>query len=94
MWLETADPKRNVADSIVRKDYRFWAINGIAAGMVLGTDQAGKDRKLIETYGTHTIAGTSDYSSSLKKARLNEAANSYVRTYNALLLEYLRANNK
>jgi hypothetical protein len=94
MWLETADPRHDVADSIARKDYRFWTVNGFAAGLVLGTDQAGRDRELIGTYGTCTIVGTSDNPSGPMEAHLNEVANSYAQTCNSLLIEFLRANNK
>jgi hypothetical protein len=87
-WLNTADPKQDCAVSVARGDLRFYAVNGIASGMVLGTAQHGADRDLIQAHGVRTIVGTSDTSTS----RLNRQASEYTRTYNANLLRYLRAN--
>jgi hypothetical protein len=87
-WLNTADPKHDCAAAVARGDLRFCAVNGIAPGMVLGTDQCGADRALIQAYGVRTIVGTSDTSVS----RLNRRASEYARAYNVTLLRYLRAN--
>ena len=86
-WLKTADPKHDCEAAIARGDTRFYAVNGIAAGMVLGIDQHGADRTLIQTHGVRTIVGTSDTSAS----RLNRRASEYARTYNQILLQHLHA---
>jgi hypothetical protein len=86
-WLNTADPKRDCEIAVARGDLRFWAVNGFTSDMVLGTDQHGADRTLIRAHGIRTIVGTSDTSTS----RLNHRASEYARTYNTILLRYLRA---
>src|SRR5688572_2640329 len=86
-WINTADPKHDCAAAVARGDLRFYAVNGIAPGMVLGTDQHGADRALIQIHGVRAIIGTSDTSTS----RLNRQASAYARAYNANLLQHLRA---
>jgi hypothetical protein len=88
--VKGADPEKDLKVAIAKGDLRFIAVNGIAAGMVLGTDQYGLDRPFIEAHGTRTIRGTSDY----QDARLNQLASAYARTYNRALLYYLRTNPK
>lgn len=89
-WLNTADPKHECEAAIARGDLRFYAVNGIASDMILGTDQHGADRALIQVHGFRIIAGTSDHSN----IRLNQRASEYVRYYNATLLRYLRAKSR
>lgn len=84
--VKGANPEADLKLAIAKGDLRFIAVNGMAAGMVPGTDQYGLDRPFIEAHGTRTIHGTSDY----KDARLNELAWAYARTYNRSLLYYLR----
>jgi len=84
--VKGANPETDLKLAITKDDLRFVAVNGIAAGMVPGTDQNGLDRPLIEAHGKRAIRGTSDY----QDARLNELAWAYARTYNRLLLYYLR----
>jgi hypothetical protein len=84
--VKGADPQRDIALAIGKGDLRFIAVNGVAAGMVPGTDQHGADRALIEVRGTRTLRGTSDY----KDLRLNQLAWEYAEAYNKLLLGHLR----
>ena len=86
-WIKSADPKHDCDAAIARGDLRFYAVNGFGPNMVIGTDQDGADRALIQAYGVHNMAGTSDY----MNARLNVRATEYVRSYNAALLRYLHA---
>lgn len=88
-WLKTAEPRRDCEAAIARGDTRFYAVNGFASGMVVGVSQSGADRKLVKTHGVRTIAGTSDTSTS----RLNLYASEYARTYNQILLKYLRGKS-
>jgi hypothetical protein len=84
--VKGANAEADLKLSIAKNDLRFIAVNGVAAGMVPGTDQYGLDRPFIEAQGTRTLRGTSDY----KDIRLNELAWEYARTYNRLLLYHLR----
>ena len=91
-FKEPKDPKLDVAVAIKGGDFRFYAVNGFASGMVPGTDQNGVDADVILLYGTQTIAGTTDAIDSDSHAELIEHAREYARAYNKLLLEYLRGS--
>ena len=91
-FKEPKDPKRDVAEAINRKDFRFYAVDGYASGMVPGTDQYGVDSDIILLYGKQTIAGTTDAIDSDSHAELIEHAREYASAYNKFLLEYLRGS--
>lgn len=86
-WVKKANAQLDCEAAIRRHDLRFYAVNGIAAGIVPGTDQFGTDGALIQSHGIRTIEGTSDSS----KLRLNLRASEYARSYNTGLLAYFRA---
>jgi hypothetical protein len=87
--IVSGDPKQDCEAAMAHGDLRFYAVNGFASGMVLGTDQHGADRDLIQSHGVRTIPGTSDYSSNW---RFNQRASDYARIYNGTLLRHLRTN--
>jgi len=86
-WVKTADARRDVNAAMAHGEFRFYAINGIAPGIVPGVEQYGADKEMVKKYGYRTIAGTSDYSN----GDLNQLAYQYAETYNRILLRYLRA---
>jgi hypothetical protein len=88
--LVSGDPIKDCEAAVARGDLRFYAVNGFASGMVLGTDQYGVDRDLIEAYGVRTLDQTSDYSSN---GQLNQRANEYARAYNTALVRHLRSSS-
>ena len=89
-FKEPKDPKLDIAVAIKGGDFRFYAVNGFASGMVPGTDQYRADKEIIQLYGTQTIAGTTDAFESDNHAELIKRAWEYASAYNKLLLEYLR----
>ena len=86
-WVRTANPQRDATQAIARGDYRFYAVNGIAPGIIPGIDQWGVHRALAEAHGYRIIGGTSDYSN----GDLNELAMRYATTYNKVLLRHFHA---
>jgi len=66
---------------------RFYAVNGIAPGIIPGIDQWGADRALAEAHGYRVIGGTTDYSN----LDLNDLAMRYATTYNRVLLRHFHA---
>jgi hypothetical protein len=86
--VKGANAEADLKVAIAKGDLRFVAVNGIASGMVPGTNENGLDRPFIEAHGKRTIQGTSDY----KDQRLNDLAWAYARAYNRDLLYYLRTH--
>ena len=84
--VKNADASRDAAAAIARKDRRFWAVNGFTSGMIPGIDQYGADSRWVKICGFRTIVGTSD-----TDPKLNKIAHEYARTYNQILLRWLRA---
>lgn len=88
------DPTGDVAEAIKSGNFRFYAVNGLASGMVPGTDQYGVDKEIIQSYGIQIIAGTTD-GGSIEVIDLSQRAWEYATAYNSLLLKYLRnSDNK
>jgi hypothetical protein len=89
-WVKDANPQLDCEAAINRGDLRFLAVNGVASGMVVGTEQHGKDRALIQRHGVRMIEGTSDH----ENVRLSMRASAYAQAYNGALLRYLHARSR
>jgi len=90
-WLAKAEPRRDAQAAVNKNDLRFLAVNGAAAGTIPAIDQFGVDRDLVVLYGTRLLAGTCATSYSHKHEKLQTEAWEYAKTYNTLLLQYLRS---
>jgi len=83
-WLDSADPHRDLNDSLARGDTRFVGVYGYTT-VIPGVERSGAFR-----HGVRYLRGTSDALESREHARLNRLAFEYARRYNQMLAEHLK----
>lgn len=88
--IGTANPQRDLAQSIMRGDLRFVGIYGYALSVPGVAGGAGS--RIVALKGVNAVEGTSDFIGP-EQARLQPLAVRYAARYNTLLLDHLRQNH-
>jgi hypothetical protein len=86
-WANSANPDRDIAAAISKKDTRFIGLYGYAT-YVPGIDDG--DTALVTMHGVRYLEGTSDGLRSPEHSRLNTLARNYATRYNVILVHYLK----
>jgi hypothetical protein len=90
-WLDQADVQADFRDHVERQhDTRFISVYALSFANEFGLEQTPETEEFTRKHGSRHIQGTSDVITSLEFQRLLRKASEYARTYNTLLLAYLR----
>lgn len=85
LWIETADPIKDVTLAIAQKKYRYQGVRGFTIFLPGVEDKFDN----IDTVIYKVIDGTSDGLCSSAHLRLNFKAEEYAKTFNTILYKFL-----